>query len=596
MPKGRPINSDDPFIGRVYVQAMAGQNSVPGNESLHFESPENCYMLHDRGLAVTLPEMWLDDGTSTRPRRPFIDATYEEETRTFRGRIDHKMHGFTHMEIELVFAPNMSWTIGGYVKIVGPLGKEPRLLRLFKIIERPTRVGGVAPASSVAPGSESTKEPVDEEAAGEGKHHGEAICDRSSAPIVGIRYNLRSNRMYDLCQAEFDKLPEKEKDLFDAIPPFGSTSPLLQYVLHDEESMSYHAKQDHIKRQRLVENLENVQKNSPRYAIFGLCSEAVFLSFTIYATFVGFSKSLSDISAWYINWITFFMATSAITSLLSGVGLYFVLRTAADNSPGMPTWARVALFAPALLLCITSVHSLFLAWSVPRAWALSEEKCWALMMTEDRCELMDTCFDLGLIIIIIQFVVGPLMIIQEARANSMSAAGGELERSADAERRANANTWVMSFASAVNCPPPLLQPVTSLLNAASKVFWAYAVYSTLTCVASISSMSPVINERRLNAAPPGYVLVCMGGEHMGMIDSCVRAVCNPSSMCQFMKTLDSDKSGESMGSVMSAMTGAMGMITATISLTTQYMQHRGYELKPPAGPSRPYQQLDDGDA
>merc|ERR1719281_2051858 len=44
-------------------------------------------------------------------------------------------------------------------------------------------------------------------------------CDKSGMkPIVGMRYNLRGHN-YDLCQAEFDKLAEAEKALYDAIPP-----------------------------------------------------------------------------------------------------------------------------------------------------------------------------------------------------------------------------------------------------------------------------------------------------------------------------------------------------------------------------------------
>jgi len=44
-------------------------------------------------------------------------------------------------------------------------------------------------------------------------------CDASGMnPIIGTRYNLRGHN-YDLCQAEFDKLSEKERALYDAIPP-----------------------------------------------------------------------------------------------------------------------------------------------------------------------------------------------------------------------------------------------------------------------------------------------------------------------------------------------------------------------------------------
>jgi next-to-BRCA1 protein 1 len=52
----------------------------------------------------------------------------------------------------------------------------------------------------------------------EGFHPG-VSCDRSGmCPIVGIRYNLRGHN-YDLCQAEYDKLPEPEKRYYQKIPP-----------------------------------------------------------------------------------------------------------------------------------------------------------------------------------------------------------------------------------------------------------------------------------------------------------------------------------------------------------------------------------------
>jgi len=44
--------------------------------------------------------------------------------------------------------------------------------------------------------------------------HPGVVCDKSGmAPIVGPRYHVPGNN-YDLCQAEFDKLPEAERNLF----------------------------------------------------------------------------------------------------------------------------------------------------------------------------------------------------------------------------------------------------------------------------------------------------------------------------------------------------------------------------------------------
>jgi len=64
----------------------------------------------------------------------------------------------------------------------------------------------------------ATNEAATKEAATVGLHPG-VSCDRSGmCPIVGMRFKLRGHN-YDLCQAEFDKLPEGERSLYDAIPP-----------------------------------------------------------------------------------------------------------------------------------------------------------------------------------------------------------------------------------------------------------------------------------------------------------------------------------------------------------------------------------------
>ena len=51
--------------------------------------------------------------------------------------------------------------------------------------------------------------------------HPNVGCDRSGMyPIVGMRYNLRGESpSYDLCQAEFDKLPDEEKAKYEKIAP-----------------------------------------------------------------------------------------------------------------------------------------------------------------------------------------------------------------------------------------------------------------------------------------------------------------------------------------------------------------------------------------
>jgi len=68
-------------------------------------------------------------------------------------------------------------------------------------------------AATQAKGDEKKKT-----AAGEGIHFG-VTCDRSGiCPIVGYRYNLVGHN-YDLCHAEYVKLPAKERSLYQRIPP-----------------------------------------------------------------------------------------------------------------------------------------------------------------------------------------------------------------------------------------------------------------------------------------------------------------------------------------------------------------------------------------
>jgi len=83
---------------------------------------------------------------------------------------------------------------------------------LFRKIKPPP--GGAPEAAAPAPGPE-TPPPANNPL----RIHPGVECDRSGqCPIVGVRHHLRGHN-YDICQAEFDKLPATEKLLYEAIEP-----------------------------------------------------------------------------------------------------------------------------------------------------------------------------------------------------------------------------------------------------------------------------------------------------------------------------------------------------------------------------------------
>jgi hypothetical protein len=86
---------------------------------------------------------------------------------------------------------------------------------------------GTAPAPAAAEGSSAGAAPAAVAAPPPpplGVHEG-FTCDRSGVcPIVGVRYTLVGDD-YDLCQAEYDKLDDKEKAKYEAVEPPVQTAP-----------------------------------------------------------------------------------------------------------------------------------------------------------------------------------------------------------------------------------------------------------------------------------------------------------------------------------------------------------------------------------
>ena len=76
-------------------------------------------------------------------------------------------------------------------------------------------------SSSSAPEPATERSPsslaVEEQPVG---FHPSVVCDRTLNPITGYRYTkIGSNPSYDLCQTEFDKLPQEEQTQFERIAP-----------------------------------------------------------------------------------------------------------------------------------------------------------------------------------------------------------------------------------------------------------------------------------------------------------------------------------------------------------------------------------------
>ena len=65
----------------------------------------------------------------------------------------------------------------------------------------------------------------------QGRHPG-ITCDKSGqCPIIGWRFNL-TGQDYDLCEAEFNKLPDAEKKRYEKIAAPDSVAPRSEVAVH----------------------------------------------------------------------------------------------------------------------------------------------------------------------------------------------------------------------------------------------------------------------------------------------------------------------------------------------------------------------------
>lgn len=80
---------------------------LEGVASYHFESREQCYISY-----ANSPESWrLDDGSRPPGRKPFEQISYDESTRTFKGRVSwpEPFDGAVRWDYTIVFSEARTW-------------------------------------------------------------------------------------------------------------------------------------------------------------------------------------------------------------------------------------------------------------------------------------------------------------------------------------------------------------------------------------------------------------------------------------------------------------------------------------------------------
>merc|ERR1719274_393720 len=108
-------------------------------------------------------------------------------------------------------------------QLPGLMAQMPEELKRFlphAELDLAATIAANAPGAGVASAPSDPYCPAHPHEAGakEGVHEG-VTCDKSGVcPIVGNRYHLVGHN-YDLCEAEFEKLTDKEKALYQRIPP-----------------------------------------------------------------------------------------------------------------------------------------------------------------------------------------------------------------------------------------------------------------------------------------------------------------------------------------------------------------------------------------
>merc|ERR1711972_897447 len=106
------------IFGSTFVQGTRYAGSLEGVASYHFDAEDDCYISYSNALA----DWRHDDGSALPAKKPFLNASYDAGTRTFRGTIlwAPTLDECARWEYEMVFAGDFSRIVSGTYRSFAP--------------------------------------------------------------------------------------------------------------------------------------------------------------------------------------------------------------------------------------------------------------------------------------------------------------------------------------------------------------------------------------------------------------------------------------------------------------------------------------------
>merc|ERR1719296_283318 len=150
-------------FGSVYVQGRVYNHLLEGIASYHFDSLEECYISYSSS-----PSDWtLDNGLQPPAKKNFVGATYNHDSRVFRGTVEWEVPfgGDASWDYEMVFSEDFTHIVCGQIRAKGVDGRETdtthfyppsagRLLDGMTYVQRPGVLSPTScPAAAAAAGS-----------------------------------------------------------------------------------------------------------------------------------------------------------------------------------------------------------------------------------------------------------------------------------------------------------------------------------------------------------------------------------------------------------------------------------------------------------